>query len=181
MNKNKTYFTKKEDEDYRKLEHFNNHFLKGEVERNNPCDWLDAHCTLPDNRDCNIELKGREFRLEQNKFGEWQFINESGYTCTTIFCEANKVSELLFQLLYNGGQPLYINFTINDYILVFNLAKLSHIPDMRVEFVKNKGYGYTAEKCYRYHLPITDATIYKRDGNNYELIKKGDGCNRKDC
>lgn len=179
MNNKKTFFTDKENEDYNKLVHFNENELKGQIERNEPKHWLDAHGKLPDNRDCNIELKGREFNLINNN-GEWQFKNESGYTCNTIYCEANKVSELLFHLQYDNSQPLYINFTLNNYILIYNLAKLSKIPDMQVVFVKNKGYSFT-EKCYRYMLPVNDATIYKREGNNYTLIRRGDGCNRKDC
>ena len=54
------------------------------------------------------------------------------------------MSELLLEYQYNKREPLYINFTKNDYVLVFNLNKLVNKPQYKILYVENEGFVKTS-------------------------------------
>jgi hypothetical protein len=173
MSNNKKFFNENENRDFNKLVDFNDKYLHAQITRNGEGASIDAYGVLSDGRDAAIELKNRyKYNLEIDENGNYYCIKEnSSYKCNTIFCEANKMSELLLEYQYNNKrEPLYINFTKNDYVLVFNLNKLLIKPDYEIYYVRNEGYNFT-EKCYRYLLNITDATIYKKENDSYTLIQ----------
>lgn len=173
MSNNKQFFNENENRDFNKLVDFNDKYLHAQITRNGEGESIDAYGILSDGRNAAIELKNRyNFNLEVDENGNYYCVNvTNGYSCNTIFCEANKMSELLLEHQYNKREPLYINFTKNDYVLVFNLNKLVNKPQYKILYVENEGYNFT-EKCYRYLLNISDATIYKKENDTYRLVQK---------
>ena len=173
MSNNKQFFNENENRDFNTLVDFNDKYLHAQITRNGEGESIDAYGVLSDGRNAAIELKNRyNFNLEVDENGNYYCVNVSnGYSCNTIFCEANKMSELLLEYQYNKREPLYINFTKNDYVLVFNLNKLVNKPQYKILYVENEGYNFT-EKCYRYLLNISDATIYKKKNDTYRLVQK---------
>lgn len=174
MSNNKKFFKENENRDFNKLVDFNDKYLHAQITRNGEGESIDAYGVLSDGRNAAIELKNRyKYNLEVDENGNYYCVNDTnGYSCYTIFCEANKMSELLLEYQYNNKrEPLYINFTKNDYVLVFNLNKLVNKPNYEIYYVRNEGYNFT-EKCYRYLLNISDATIYKKENDSYRLVQK---------
>ena len=120
--------------------------------------------------DATAKRKNREFSIEIKH----RYINLEKYQ--TIMIEDYKLAELMLEYTVNNKEPLYVNFLADGHVLIFNLAKLSEKPRMRIQNIKSEGYDKMQCQERRYMLPIKDAVIFK-DNN---LIKPmGKECKTK--
>ena len=120
--------------------------------------------------DATAKRKDREFAIELKH----RFINLDKYQ--SIMIEDYKLAELMLEYTVNNKEPLYVNFLADGHILIFNLAKLSEKPRMRIQNIKSEGYDKMQCQERRYMLPVSEAAIYK-DNN---LIKPmGKQCQTK--
>ena len=119
--------------------------------------------------DATAKRKNREFAIELKH----RFINLEKYQ--SIMIEDYKLAELMLEYTVNNKSPLYINFLADGHILIFNLAKLSEKPRMRIQNIKSEGYDKMQCQERRYLLPVSEAVIYK-DNN---LIKPMGQCKTK--
>lgn len=120
--------------------------------------------------DATAKHKNRKFAIELKH----RYINLEKYQ--TIMIESYKLAELMLEYTVNNKEPLYINFLADGHILIFNLAKLSEKPRIRIQNIKSEGYDKMQCQERRYMLPVSEAVIYK-DNN---LIKQmGKQCQTK--
>lgn len=120
--------------------------------------------------DATAKRKDREFAIELKH----RYINLEKYK--SIMIEDYKLAEMMLEYTINNREPLYFNFLADGHILIFNLAKLSEKPKMRIQNIKSEGYDKLQCQERRYMLPIKEAVIYK-DNN---LIKPmGTQCQTK--
>ena len=120
--------------------------------------------------DATAKRKNREFSIEIKH----RYINLEKYQ--TIMIEDYKLAELMLEYTIFNKEPLYVNFLADGHVLIFNLAKLSEKPRMRIQNIKSEGYDKMQCQERRYMLPIKDAVIFK-DNN---LIKPmGKECKTK--
>ena len=120
--------------------------------------------------DATAKRKNREFSIEIKH----RYINLEKYS--SIMIEDYKLAELMLEYTVNNKEPLYVNFLADGHVLIFNLAKLSEKPRMRIQNIKSEGYDKMQCQERRYMLPIKDAVIFK-DNN---LIKPmGKECKTK--
>ena len=117
------------------------------------------------NIDATAKRKNREFAIELKH----RFINLEKYQ--TIMIEDYKLAEMMLEYTVNHKEPLYVNFLADGYILIFNLAKLSEKPRMRIQNIKSEGYDKMQCQERRYLLPIEEAAIYK-DNNLVKPVGK---------
>ena len=146
--KNQEYFDKSEAICAEKLEQFNNkyHIFNdlGSLHSGSSIDFTGITIT---DKIANIELKNRN-------------ITSTEYP--TIIIEPHKYCKLIIDWLYDGKEPLYINFTSDGYVLVHNLR-----PDKtkaKPVFGEKKKYqsiGYNSfELSTRIELDVNDAIKY---------------------
>lgn len=168
------YAFDKEDEGFDKLTQFNEAVLHinefGKCPKNYRTDASGYTNTM---ERVNIEIKDRDLNLTE----EYKLSGEckSGtYMVDDCFIESHKAADMLFDYICDGIIPLYINFTANDYVIVHNLTKLKHRPDTVVKKIYSNLYG-GFELGKRQSLMLSDAWIWKRTNNEYQLMKRPDG------
>lgn len=157
----KNYFETNEKNDLQMLYEFNYKTkLFDSIKREKEKSQIDATARR-NNREFAIELKHRFINLEKYQ---------------TIMIEDYKLAEMMLEYTVNHKEPLYVNFLADGHILIFNLAKLSEKPRMRIQNIKSEGYDKMQCQERRYMLPVSEAVIYK-DNN---LIKPmGKQCKTK--
>ena len=106
-----------------------------------------------DNKYIEIELKRRNINI---------------HTFKTIIIEPYK---LQYAKEHADSIQLYVNFTNDDYIIVFNLHKITNIQKRQYN-IPSKLYE-RVKTSFRYELPIQNAWIYKKQNNVYKCVKKG--------
>lgn len=106
-----------------------------------------------DDRYIEIELKRR-------------YINVDTYQ--TIIIEPYKMQ---YAKQHQDIIQLYVNFTDDDYAIVFNLHHVKN-PNKNVYNIPSKLYERT-KPSNRYELPVEQAWIYKKINGKYKLIQKG--------
>lgn len=106
------------------------------------CKTLDREVTYA------FELKDRNYSLDTfNKWGN-------------IIIEAHKLSELYLHYVMYGIIPIYINFTSDGKVILFNLSKLKDKPKYKLyKGIKSKGYQ-RIEEGSRFELSMSDAKIF---------------------
>lgn len=149
---NNRYFNQNEATDYQKLLAFNDAVgIFQELIPIDGCKHYDASGVTIDGRTARIELKTRNNNIRQYD---------------GLFIEDHKVSNLHFDYLAFGDEPIYLNFC-NDGIALFNLEQICIRPKINISRTKSNGY-----ECYEYNsrndLSPDDATVYD---NNYNLIQ----------
>ena len=116
----------------------------------------------------NVELKNRNVILQDDGTISGCTPNGRGYTGETLFIENHKITDLLLDRI-NGYEAVYINFTINGYIIVYNLNKLTKRPEKTIKNnIYSKGYE-KKEDGRRQGLYLIDATIFNNEG---KMIKR---------
>lgn len=169
MDKNFAY--SKEDEGFEKLEHFNKNFLKLEnltrTPKNHPT--CDASGITSIGDVLNIEIKLRNQVLLDNNTVSGLTTYNKQYTASTLYIDLNKASDLLLDYVVYQREPLYVNFLANDYVVVYNLVKLKKRPKDVVKKVWSNLYQEEQIER-RTELPLNEAFIYKKEGDNYILV-----------
>lgn len=153
---NKTYFQANETNDLQLLYELNEHeHWFDSIQPTKEKSQIDA-IAKHKNRRFGIELKRRYVQLKTYK---------------TIMIEPYKYLELIFEYIFNGLEPLYINF-LHDAVVIFNLNKIKHKPNFTIHNIKSQGYEVMQCSERRYHLDLRDAVIYKKENNEYKLIQQ---------
>lgn len=152
----KNYFKKNEKTDYEKLIDFNSikHFFN-RLDKTPAKHDFDASGDTKDGRLTAIELKSRNALLTKENT-----VSGSNFNDNTVFIEDYKMAALLAEFVVTKAVPLYINFLSDGTVLIWNLSKLSTVPQKIPIIIKNNGYGQM-EKAYRYLLKVDDAMVYK--------------------
>ena len=163
----------KEDEGFEKLEHFNKNFLKLENLTRTPKNYVtcDASGLTSIGESLNIEIKVRNQVLIDNNTVSGLTTYNKPYTADTIFIEAHKSADLFLDYVVYKRAPIYINFLANDYVVVYNLFKMKKRPKVVTKKIYSKLYQQD-EIQRRVELPLSEAFIYKREGDNYILKYK---------
>lgn len=154
---NENYAITSEQQDYEKLRDFNKLLKIRELGKRPDKDTTDASGYTQDGQELNIELKSRRVGINTYK---------------TIYIENHKVADMLLDYTIDNKIPLYINFLNDDYIVVFNLAKLRHRPRKTNKRIWSELYQ-AFEMAKREELRLEDAWIYQKQNDKYVLIKKG--------
>lgn len=153
---NKEYGSLMEDTDYGELVDFNEVLKLKEIGRCPEKHTTDASGYTNDGRYMNIELKKRNIGIN---------------TFSSIFIEAHKACDMLFDYITENKIPLYINFLNDGYVVVFNLSCLKHRPKKVFKKIYSELYeGF--ELAVRQKLDMKDAWIYKKENNAYKLVHK---------
>lgn len=153
MPMNQHYAKKFEEDDFKLLTMFNSKLKLRELGRTPEKYPTDASGYTMDGRYVELELKKRNINVN---------------TFNTIIIEPYK---LQYAQEHTNSIQLYVNFTNDDHIIVFNLKHIKQ-PNKTEYNIPSKLYERT-KKSFRYELPIEIAWIYKKQNNQYECIKKG--------
>lgn len=154
---NEQYANTSEQQDYEKLQDLNRLLKIRELGKRPDKDTTDASGYTQDGQEVNIELKTRNIGISTYK---------------TIYIENHKVADMLLDYTIDHKIPLYINFLNDDYVVVFNLAKLRHRPRKVNKRIWSELYQ-AFEMAKREELRLEDAWIYQKQNDKYLLIKKG--------
>lgn len=154
---NEQYANTSEQQDYEKLQDLNRLLKIRELGKRPDKDATDASGFTADGHEVNIELKSRNIGIN---------------TFKTIYIESHKVADMLLDYNIDHKIPLYINFLNDDYVVVFNLAKLRHRPRKVNKRIWSELYQ-AFEMAKREELRLEDAWIYQKQNDKYLLIKKG--------
>ncbi len=154
---NETYAINTEQQDYEKLQDLNRLLKIRELGKRPDKDTTDASGYTQDGQEVNIELKSRNIGIN---------------TFKTIYIENHKVADMLLDYIIDHKIPLYINFLNDDYVVIFNLAKLRHRPRKVNKRIWSELYQ-AFEMAKREELRLEDAWIYQKQNDKYLLIKKG--------
>lgn len=171
---NQDFAIEKENEGYEKMQHFNDRVLHiNEFGRCPEKYRTDASGYTASMERINIEIKDRDLNLTDDM--RLSGGCKSGiYQVDDCFIESHKAADMLFDYLCDGIIPLYVNFTANDCVIVYNLSKLRKRPGTVVKRIYSNLYnGFELAK--RQGLMLSDAWIWRRVGDNYELISKPNG------
>lgn len=155
---NEKYAVTSEIEDFEKLKDFNKLLNLRELGKRPLKDTTDASGFTQDGQEVNIELKSRNIGINAFK---------------TIYIESHKVADMLLDYHIDGKIPLYINFLNDDYVVIFNLAKLKHRPEKIINKRIWSELYQSYEMAKREGLKLEDAWIYQKQNNKYVIIKKG--------
>lgn len=153
MPMNQHYADKFEEDDFKLLAMFNSKLKLRELGRTPEKYPTDASGYTMDGRYVELELKRRNINVNSFK---------------TIIIEPYK---LQYAKEHADSIQLYVNFTNDDYIIVFNLHKITNIQKRQYN-IPSKLYERT-KQSFRYELPLELAWIYKKENKQYALIKKG--------
>ena len=167
--KNKEYFENNEEHDLKRLIEFNEkaHIFES-ITPSKIKHYSDATGYSAD-RIFNIELKNRNQVLLSNGKISGCTQNGKSYIDDDLFIEDHKAADLLMDYVAYGLEPLYINFLVNGWVLIFNLSKLTVRPKKHLNLkINSKGYR-TMEFGNRQGLYMVDAAIYD---SNYNLVKR---------
>ena len=139
-----SYFETNEINDIQMLYKFNSitHLFES-IEQRKEKDQCDA-TAIRNGKTYTIELKRRFVPLDKYK---------------TMFIEDYKLAHMMLEYTIHNSIPLYICF-LHDAILIFNLAKLKKMPQLRILNIESKGYEKMQNNERRYLLDIDDAAIY---------------------
>jgi hypothetical protein len=148
----KDYFTMNEQNDLQMMYEFN--YETKLFQSIKPTEEKSQYdCTgVKDQRQFAIELKHRY--VDMNKY-------------QSMFIEDYKLAALMLEYILNGKEPLYVCFLQGGVVLIYNLLKLTRMPQLRIQNIKSEGYEKMQCQERRYCLSLDDAVIYK-DNN---LIK----------
>lgn len=155
MPMNYNYANKSEAICFQLLQDFNSHSklklkdLKQLKERS----YFDASGLTQDGRYVEIETKRR-------------FIDHDAFD--TILIEPYK---LQYAKEHKDAIELYVNFTNDDYVILFNLHNIGYVKKSQFEIPS--GLYERVKTSNRYELPMEKAWVYKKQDNHYKLIKKG--------
>lgn len=166
---NQKYFDKNEDICYKKLIDFNEHTGNfTDIRRQEWMSPIDVMATGKNNKEYAIELKYREnYDLVKKDYQNFYIQNDKGFEDNTLIIEPHKLCALLLDYVYDGKEPLYMNFFRNGYTTVHNVAKMKEKPKLDSEkCYKSNGYE-SFELSKRYLLPTIESVIYN---DNYQLI-----------
>lgn len=150
---NRQYADQYEENDFKLLTIFNtklNIKQLGQTPYKHP---TDASGYTKDNMYIEIELKRRNINI---------------HTFKTIIIEPYK---LQYAKEHADSIQLYVNFTNDDHVIVFNLHRITN-PQKKEYNIPSKLYERT-KQSFRYELPLELAWIYKKQNNQYECIQKG--------
>lgn len=163
----KDYALKFEEKDYILLKEFNDQILHlTELGQTQKAHYTDASGYTTDGRYCNIELKYRDADLTEDLK-----LSAETYIVDSIFIESHKIGDMLLDYVIDKEIPLYVNFLKNDYVILYNLARLKQRPRRAVKKIYSKLYqGFELAK--REELLLTDAWIYQKENNVYKLVRK---------
>lgn len=98
------------------------------------------------NRSFAIELKHRYVNLEKYN---------------SMMIEDYKFAALMMEYVVNGREPLYVCFLQGGVVLIYNLLKLTRMPQLRTMNINSKGYDKMQCGERRYLLSLDDAVIFK--------------------
>ena len=91
----------------------------------------------------------------------------------SMFIEDYKFAALMMEYIINGKEPLYVCFLEGGYTLIYNLLKLTRMPQLRVLNIKSEGYDKMQCSERRYLLSFDDAVIFK---DNKMIKPMGEKC-----
>lgn len=169
----KDYFETSEKICWDKINDFNEHLHMFQGLDRTKGKWH-SDCTgytvnkLGERKDWNIELKNRFVYLLDN--GKISGCSDGGkiYIEDNLFIESHKVADLFLDKI-DGLSPLYVNFTLDGYTIIYNLDNLKKRPyKSDNKNIRSRGYQ-KFEMAKRQGLYISDAAIYDKD---YNLVKK---------
>lgn len=163
---NKEFANEKEKKDYQLLEDFNKVLKLIELGRCPEKHTTDASGYTTDGRLINIELKMRNMILTNN-----MTLSAKTYTADTLYIEAHKAGDMLFDYVIDKQIPLYINFLQDGTVILYNLSTLKHRPKKVAKRIYSELYQ-AFELAKREELRLEDAWIYKKENNDYKLIYK---------
>ena len=163
---NSDFALKNEEKDYLLMEKFNENLLKlKDLGKTETMHHSDATGNTTDGRVINIELKSRNMNLLPNFTVSGVSYTQKTYTADTIYIESHKMADLLLDYVIDKKVPLYVNFINDDTVILYNLSMLKQRPKTVTKRIPSKLYeGFEMGK--RMELPISEAFIYKRIGNN---------------
>lgn len=152
---NQKYADINEYQDYELMKDFNTLLQLNQLGQTPYAHSYDASGYTKDNKYTSIELKRRYVSV---------------LTYPSLIIEGHKLLALLTGFIYSQEIPLYINF-MNDAVVVFNLSKLKTKPKLIEKKIKSKLYQ-AYDVAERYELQMTDAWIYRKEGDRYKLIQR---------
>ena len=171
---NKEFADEREKTDFELFEDFNEYLKLIELGKCPEKHHTDASGETRDGRLINAELKSRNQVLLPNLKISGRTTDGKDYTANTIYIEAHKAGDMLLDFVAEGKEPLYINFLLDNVVIVYNIAKLRHRPNKVAKRIYSKLYqGFELAK--REELLIRDAWIYKKINNEWKMIKRPDG------
>ena len=117
------------------------------------------------------ELKSRTYDFNETNR---TIVDKNGKEYHEIFIEAQKATHLLFSHIHSNYThlPKYVNFFETNgvkYAVCFDLLKMG-LPEKKKYKIYSDGYEST-EFGWRFLLPISKATIFKKDNNRYKRIQ----------
>lgn len=149
---NRPYADKCEDIDFELMMDFNSKLKLKQLAKTEYMHATDVSGYTEDNRLVEIELKNRNIKHD---------------TYDTIMIEPYKLDYARHQ----DSIQLYVNFTNDEHVIVFNLHKVGKLTEKNFN-IPSKLYE-RVKKSKRYEIPIEKAWIYKKEDNQYKLIQKG--------
>lgn len=168
---NREYAYAKEITDFELLTQFNDYLKLVELGKCKENYHSDASGVTTDGREINIEIKQRNQVLLDNLTISGVTKAGKTYTANTIYAEAHKCGDMLLDYVCEQKEPLYINFLLNDIVIVYNLAHLKHRPTKVAKKIYSELYQ-SFELAKREELQIEDAYIYKKENNEYKLLHR---------
>ena len=150
---NEQYANKCELDDFEKMKEFNEKLRLKNLGKLETKKEFDASGYTEDNRLVEIELKNRDITVNQYP---------------SIMIEPYK---LAYARENKDRIPLYVNFTKDEHIILFNLQRIGDVPAKTYD-IPSKLYE-RVKTSKRYEIPIEKAWIYKKENNQYKLIQKG--------
>ena len=150
---NEQYVNKCELDDFKKMKEFNEKLGLKDLGKLEIKKQFDASGYTQDNRYVEVELKDRDITVNQYP---------------SIMIEPYK---LAYARENKDTIPLYVNFTKDEHIILFNLQRIGDVPAKTYD-IPSKLYE-RVKKSKRYEIPIEKAWIYKKENNQYKLIQKG--------
>jgi len=151
---NRKYADKCEDDDFEMFLDFNKTTFKlKDLKKTEYMHETDASGYTEDGRTVEIELKYRNINMDKYD---------------TILIEPYK---FMYAKQNKQSVQLYVNFTNDDYVIVYNLHKVGWVEE-KVYNIQSKLYE-RVKSSKRYELPVDRAWIYQKVNNHYKLIQKG--------
>lgn len=168
---NEIYFENNESKGFELLQDFNQKLKIQNLEKAiKKKHQFDASGYTPSNKPVEIEIKIRDYNLEKY-YDKW-FISKGEYKTDTVMIENHKLCPLLLDWVCGKTIPLYVNFFKNGYVLLHNLSNLGSKPEEKPFKIHSDGYE-TTQFEWRTLLKLNCGWIYKKNGENYELVQKG--------
>ena len=165
---NNDFFVGKENAGFELLEDLNQILKIDNLTRTPKFCFCDASGTTK-GKTIIVEIKLRNAILITS--GESLSVSSSTFQEETIMIESHKLASMAMSALYYGTEPLYVNFLQDGTAIVFNLKKLSAIPEKKlVKQIISKGYE-RKESTDRFFLNIKDGWIYRKENGKWKVVK----------